>query len=81
MYGPYNFGGDDTIGRALCAKAKKPISTTLTDELGLNSVKVGAVCVYHDMIETAVSKLTISGIPVTAVQQVFLQGYHHYLSA
>ena len=39
--------GDDTIGRVkrLCAKAKKPISTTLTDKLGLNSVKVGAVCV------------------------------------
>jgi deoxyribose-phosphate aldolase len=68
--------GDDTIGRVkrLCAKAKKPISTTLTDELGLNSVKVGAVCVYHDMIETAVSKLTGSGIPVAAVSTGFPAG-------
>ena len=68
--------GDDTIGRVkrLCAKAKKPISPTLTDKLGLNNVKVGAVCVYHDMIETAVSKLTGSGIPVAAVSTGFPAG-------
>ena len=68
--------GDDTIGRVkrLCAKAKKPISTALTDKLGLNNVKVGAVCVYHDMIETAVSKLTGSGIPVAAVSTGFPAG-------
>ena len=69
--------GDDTIGRVkrLCAKAKKPISTTLTDKLGLNS-KVGAVCVYHDMIETAVSKLQAPEFQLQQFQQVFLQGYH-----
>ena len=75
MYGPTTLSGDDTIGRVKRLwQAKKPISTTLTDKLGLNNVKVGAVCVYHDMIETAVSKLTGSGIPVAAVSTGFPAG-------
>ena len=51
--------GDDTTGRVrrLCAKAKNPISKTILEKLCLDSIKVGAVCVYHDMIEAAVSKL------------------------
>jgi len=56
--------GDDTIGRVkrLCAKAKTPISNALLENLGLDDIKVGAVCVYHDMIEAAVAKLSGTGI-------------------
>ena len=65
--------GDDTTGRVkrLCAKAKNPISNVLLDNLGLDGIKVGAVCVYHDMIEAAVSKLRGTGIPVAAVSTGF----------
>jgi deoxyribose-phosphate aldolase len=68
--------GDDTTGRVkrLCAKAKNPISTTLLEKLGLDSIKVGAVCVYHDMIEAAVSKLRGTGIHVAAVSTGFPAG-------
>jgi deoxyribose-phosphate aldolase len=68
--------GDDTTGRVrrLCAKAKNPISKTILEKLGLDSIKVGAVCVYHDMIEAAVSKLKGTGIPVAAVSTGFPAG-------
>ena len=68
--------GDDTTGRVkrLCAKAKNPISNILLDNLGLDGIKVGAVCVYHDMIEAAVSKLRGTGIPVAAVSTGFPAG-------
>lgn len=68
--------GDDTTGRVrrLCAKAKNPISKTILEKLGLDSIKVGAVCVYHDMIEAAVSKLKGTGIPVASVSTGFPAG-------
>lgn len=68
--------GDDTTGRVrrLCAKAKNPISKTILEKLGLDSLKVGAVCVYHDMIGAAVSKLRGTGIPVAAVSTGFPAG-------
>ena len=68
--------GDDTTGRVrrLCAKAKNPISKTILEKLGLDSIKVGAVCVYHDMIGAAVSKLKGKGIPVAAVSTGFPAG-------
>ena len=68
--------GDDTTGRVrrLCAKAKNPISKTILEKLGLDSIKVGAVCVYHDMIGAAVSKLKGTGIPVAAVSTGFPAG-------
>ena len=68
--------GDDTTGRVgrLCAKAKNPISKTILEKLGLDSIKVGAVCVYHDMIEAAVSKLRGTGIPVASVSTGFPVG-------
>ena len=68
--------GDDTTGRVrrLCAKAKNPISKTILEKLGLDSIKVGAVCVYHDMIGAAVSKLRGTGIPVAAVSTGFPAG-------
>ena len=68
--------GDDTTGRVkrLCAKAKNPISNKLLKDLDLDKITVGAVCVYHDMIETAVSKLRGTGVPVAAVSTGFPAG-------
>ena len=68
--------GDDTTGRVkrLCAKAKNPISSKLLEDLDLDNITVGAVCVYHDMIETAVSKLKGTRIPVAAVSTGFPAG-------
>ena len=68
--------GDDTTGRVkrLCAKAKNPISKKLLEDLDLDNITVGAVCVYHDMIETAVSKLRGTEIPVAAVSAGFPAG-------
>ena len=68
--------GDDTTGRVkrLCAKAKKPISIKILENLDLDNITVGAVCVYHDMIKTAVSKLKGTGIPVAAVSTGFPAG-------
>ena len=68
--------GDDTTGRVkrLCAKAKNPISIKILENLDLDNITVGAVCVYHDMIETAVSKLKGTGIPVAAVSTGFPAG-------
>ncbi|MEL7149517.1 MAG: deoxyribose-phosphate aldolase [Pseudomonadota bacterium] len=68
--------GDDTAGRVrrLCAKARQPIRADLLQALGLPGIQVGAVCVYHDMIETAVSALQGSGIPVAAVSTGFPAG-------
>ena len=68
--------GDDTTGRVkrLCAKAKNPISSKLLEDLDLDNITVGAVCVYHDMIEAALSKLKGTGIPVAAVSTGFPAG-------
>ena len=68
--------GDDTTGRVkrLCAKAKNPISSRILEDLDLENITVGAVCVYHDMIEAAVSKLKGTRIPVAAVSTGFPAG-------
>ncbi|MEO0917650.1 MAG: deoxyribose-phosphate aldolase [Pseudomonadota bacterium] len=68
--------GDDTPGRVrrLCAKARQPVRADLLDKLGLPDLQVGAVCVYHDMIETAVTALDGTGIPVAAVSTGFPAG-------
>ncbi|WP_425098020.1 deoxyribose-phosphate aldolase [Tropicibacter sp. S64] len=68
--------GDDTVGRVarLCAKARHPVRADLLDAIGLPDLKVGAVCVYHDMIEAAVAALEGSGIPVAAVSTGFPAG-------
>ncbi len=72
--------GDDTPGRVqrLCAKARRPVDAGLLDALGLPGLTVGAVCVYHDMIETAVRALEGSGIPVAAVSTGFPAGLSPY---
>ncbi|MHA7866635.1 MAG: deoxyribose-phosphate aldolase [Salipiger thiooxidans] len=68
--------GDDTPGRVarLCAKAKQPVRADLLEALGLEGLTVGAVCVYHDMIEPAVAALEGTGIPVAAVSTGFPAG-------
>lgn len=68
--------GDDTIGRVnrLCAKAKQPVRAELLKALGIDSIKTGAVCVYHDMVPAAVQALQGSGIPVAAVSTGFPAG-------
>ena len=68
--------GDDTSGRVarLCAKARQPVRAEMLAALGLPNLKVGAVCVYHDMVEAAVAGLEGSGIPVAAVSTGFPAG-------
>ncbi len=68
--------GDDTAGRVqrLCAKARQPVKAETLAALGLPDLKVGAVCVYHDMVETAVQALEGSDIPVAAVSTGFPAG-------
>ncbi|MGR3815686.1 MAG: deoxyribose-phosphate aldolase [Cognatishimia activa] len=68
--------GDDTEGRVkrLCAKAKQPVNPALLADLGLPDLTTGAICVYHDMIETAVQALEGTGIPVAAVSTGFPAG-------
>jgi deoxyribose-phosphate aldolase len=63
--------GDDTAERVkrLCAKARHPLQENLVKKLGIEELNltVGAVCVYHLFVETAVKALEGSGIPVAAV--------------
>ncbi|MDH5759939.1 MAG: deoxyribose-phosphate aldolase [Gemmatimonadota bacterium] len=70
--------GDDTPGRVrrLCAKAMQPVRKDLLDALGMadRTLTVGAVCVYHEMVSTAVAELHGSGIPVAAVSTGFPHG-------
>jgi deoxyribose-phosphate aldolase len=70
--------GDDTDERVrrLCAKARQPIQQDLAQKLGIEelAIKVGAVCVYHTFIETALHALEGSGIPVAAVSTGFPAG-------
>jgi deoxyribose-phosphate aldolase len=70
--------GDDTAARVrrLCAKARAPVRRDLLEALGADTlpVKVAAVCVYHAFVETAVSALAGSGIPVAAVSTGFPAG-------
>ena len=65
--------GDDTQGRVqrLAAKARQPVSEGLLEQLGMQGLTTGAVCVYHEMVETAVRALEGSGIPVAAVSTGF----------
>jgi len=68
--------GDDTWGRVerLCAKARQPVSPWMLEKLGMEGLTVGAVCVYHDMVETAVRALEGTNIPVAAVSTGFPAG-------
>ena len=70
--------GDDTPGRVrrLCAKALSPVRADLLDELGVADLGIttAAVCVYHEMVPTAVAALRGSGLPVAAVSTGFPAG-------
>ncbi len=69
---------DDTPDRVrrLCSKALRPLKQELTNDLGITSLNltVGAVCVYHALVETAVKALKGSNIPVAAVSTGFPHG-------
>ncbi|MGR3562518.1 MAG: deoxyribose-phosphate aldolase [Heliomarina sp.] len=68
--------GDDTAERVrrLCAKARQPVAPALLEAMDMDPITVGAVCVYHDMVETAVEALHGTGIPVAAVSTGFPAG-------
>src|SRR5216684_1306431 len=70
--------GDDTPGNVLrlCAKARQPVRSDILQALGVNGydLKVGAVCVYHNLVPVAVEALRGSGIPVAAVSTGFPAG-------
>ena len=70
--------GDDTPGRVrrLCAKARAPVRPDLLRPLGMADagLTVGAVCVYHNLIEAAVAALEGTQIPVAAVSTGFPAG-------
>ncbi|MFQ5347533.1 MAG: deoxyribose-phosphate aldolase [Rhodothalassiaceae bacterium] len=70
--------GDDTPSRVrrLCAKARQPVRADLLAALGFakRPLHVGAVCVYHEMVPTAVAALEGSDIPVAAVSTGFPAG-------
>jgi deoxyribose-phosphate aldolase len=70
--------GDDTPGnvRRLCAKARQPLRQDIVEGLGVQDldIKVGAVCVYNNLVPVAVEALEGSGIPVAAVSTGFPAG-------
>jgi deoxyribose-phosphate aldolase len=70
--------GDDSVDRVkrLCAKARRPLEEKIVKALGIEELglKVGAVCVYHAFVETAVKALEGSGVPVAAVSTGFPAG-------
>lgn len=69
--------GDDTPGRVqrLCAKARQPVREDLLTAMGFDRpLHTGAICVYHDMVATAVKALEGTDIPVAAVSTGFPHG-------
>ena len=69
--------GADTPERVkrLCAKALAPVDLQILEQLGIADYQpsVGAVCVYHSMVGTAVEALR-GRIPVAAVSTGFAAG-------
>lgn len=72
--------GDDTPGNVLrlCAKARWPVRQELLDELGMEQLRVGAVCVYHNLVPVAVEALRGADIPVAAVSTGFPAGQNPF---
>lgn len=68
--------GDDTPSnvRHMCAKARQPLSAAVLDTLGCPTLTTGAVCVYHNLIPTAVQALQGTNLPVAAVSTGFPAG-------
>jgi deoxyribose-phosphate aldolase len=67
---------DDTPERvrALCAKARQPVSREKQAALGCAGLTTAAVCVYHAFIGTALEALAGTAIPVAAVSAGFPHG-------
>ncbi len=74
--------GDDTPGNVLrlCAKARQPVRQEILDALDVQnySLKVGAVCVYHNLVSVAVEALRGADIPVAAVSTGFPAGQNPF---
>ena len=74
--------GDDTPGNVLrlCAKARQPVRQELLAEIGATqlNLKVGAVCVYHNLIPIAIEGLKGTDIPVAAVSTGFPAGQNPF---
>jgi deoxyribose-phosphate aldolase len=72
--------GDDTPGNVLrlCAKARQPLRSDILQALGADSLAVGAVCVYHNLVPVAVQALRGSDIPVAAVSTGFPAGQNPF---
>ena len=70
--------GDDTSGKVkrLAAKAQNPVSKEILNNLKVEKfpLQVGAVCVFHEMIASALDSLKGTGIPVAAVSTGFPAG-------
>jgi deoxyribose-phosphate aldolase len=73
--------GDDTPGNVLrlCAKARQPVRQDLLEAIGWQGpLHVGAVCVYHNLVPTAVEALRGTDIPVAAVSTGFPAGQNPF---
>jgi deoxyribose-phosphate aldolase len=70
--------GDDTPGsvRRLAAKGRQPVRADILRGFTLDpgEIHVGALCVYHNLVPTAVEALRGSGIPVAAGSTGFPAG-------
>ena len=75
--------GDDTFGKVerLCQKALNPIAQDILEELDLplHSLTVGAVCVYHHLVNQAKINLE-KKIPIAAVSTGFPAGLSSFSS-
>ena len=69
--------GDDTLGKVekLCAKGLNPISDLILKQLKIKNenIKVGAICVYHDLVIHAKKQLK-GQLPVAVVSTGFPAG-------
>jgi deoxyribose-phosphate aldolase len=72
--------GDDTPStvQRLCGKARQPVRADILEALGVSSIQVAAVCVYHAFVATAVAALRGSRIPVAAVSTGFPAGLNPF---
>ena len=70
--------GDDTVEtvKRLCQKARQPVRRDILSGLGIGDLELttAAVCVYHNLIDTAVTSLQGTDIAVAAVSTGFPAG-------
>ncbi len=73
--------GDDTFGKVerLCQKGLNPIANNILEKLKINSksLNVGAVCVYHHLVQQAKKQLN-GQLPIAAVSTGFPAGLSSY---